>query len=91
MSFLKLCQLVNQSETEVFYQEDANGNILVNNPTFPISIDCEVIDWVSEEEFLKRGKIISFQARTVIIETQPENIRQSVYETLLTEFPALNI
>lgn len=91
MSYLKLCQLLNQSDTEIFYQEDCDGNILVNNPTFPISINCEVIDWVSEEEFKKRGKTISIQSRIVIIEEQPENIRQSVYETLLTEFPALVI
>jgi len=87
--YLKLCQLLNQSETEVFYQEDCDGNVLVNNPTYPLTLQCEVIEFVSEEAFKYRGKINSFTAVNVTLEVAPHNIRYAVYSLLKPDFPTL--
>jgi hypothetical protein len=89
MSYLKLCQLLNQSETEIFYQEDCDGNVLVNNPTYPMTLECEVIDFVSEDDFKARAKVNSFASVNVTLEEAPENIRDAVYAVLVVEYPAL--
>jgi hypothetical protein len=92
MSYLKLCQLISQSESEVFYQEDCDGNVLVNTvPAYPLTLNCEVIDFVSEDEFRIRGKIESFTAVDVTLEAYVagKTIRQAVYEQLLATHPTL--
>jgi len=88
--YLKLCQLLNQSETEVFYQEDCNGNVLVNNPTYPLELQCEVIEFVSEEAFHNRGKINFFEAVNVTLPEAPLNgIRRAVYDILKIDYPEM--
>lgn len=85
MSFIKLCQLSNDS-----YIEDCDKQILLAvNIQYPLRLDCEVIDWKSEDEFNKRGEINSFINEVVVIDEQPEEIREAVYQQLLIKYPEL--
>lgn len=99
MSYLKLCQLVNQGNPDenghaqtVFYQEDCEGNVLVNNASYPLVLQCEIIDWVSLDEYQKRGKTISFTAGEVTLSTKPKppkTIRQAVIDQLILTYPEI--
>ena len=100
MSYLKLCQLLCQGNPDehgipqtIYYLEDCDGNVLVNNPTFPITLECEVIDWVSQDEFNKRGQAISFNSVNVTLNNAPvgSSIRQAVFDDLVATYPALVI
>ncbi len=88
MSYLKLCQLSNDN-----YVQDCDGEIIIDNDIlYPITLSCEVINWVDEDEFLKRGQIISFQAVDVTIENESLlSIRQMVFNQLVVDYPLLNI
>lgn len=96
MSYLKLCQLVisNADASVDYYIEDADGVIILLIPPipYPFSINCEVIDWVSEDEFHKRGKINS---RTTEIVNFPDSnldntpVRQYCFSELVSKYPAL--
>jgi hypothetical protein len=85
MSFLKLCQLSNET-----YIENSEGEvILAISITFPLQLACEVIDWESEEEYTKRGKALSFISESITINQQPDSIREAVYQQLLLSYPNL--
>ena len=84
MSYLKLCQISNDN-----YIEDCNGEVLVNNISFPAILSCEVIDWESEEEYHKRGKILSFNAFEISVDEQPQELREVIYQNLLITNPEL--
>lgn len=85
MSYLKLCQLSNDN-----YIEDCNGQVaLMTEIVYPFKLSCEVIDWESEEEYNKRGKALSFTSIEVILEDLVEDIRQSIYNKLILQFPEL--
>jgi len=85
MSFLKLCQLSNDS-----YIEDCDKKIvLAISVQYPLELNCEVIDWEDENEFAKRGKVNSFTDEVVVIDEQPDEIREAVYQQLLVKYPNL--
>lgn len=85
MSYLKLCQLSTDT-----YIEDCNAQvILATSIVYPLTLSCEVIDWDSEDEFIKRGKADSFTSIEVILQEQPQEIREAVYQQLLLQFPEL--
>lgn len=97
MSFIKLGQIADvisaqpQDLIGSVYIEDENGVVVQSlNPTFPLVLTVEVIDWVDEFEQQKHGKINSFNAELVTLEVQPENIREAVYQQLLLLYPELN-
>lgn len=92
--YLKLCQLLNQSNTEVFYQEDCEGNVVVGEATFPVTLQCEIINFVSEDAFRTRGAITAFESVNVTLNSEvPEGttVRQAVYEKLKLTYPTLVI
>lgn len=85
MSFLKLCQLSNET-----YIENSEGEvILALSISYPLQLACEVIDWESQEEYARRGKALSFVSEVVTINQQPESIREAVYQQLLLLYPEL--
>ena len=85
MSFIKLCQLSNDS-----YIEDCDKQIvLAVSVQYPLELNCEVIDWEDANEFAKRGKVNSFTNEVVVINEQPEEIREAVYQQLLVKYPEL--
>ena len=85
MSYLKLCQISNDN-----YVETADGEVILDTiPNFPQDFQVEVIDWVSEDEFHNRGKIISFESENVGVQDDSKSIRESVYEILLVKYPNL--
>lgn len=95
MSYLKICQISN-FDVEVIknngnlYLEDIDGAVIINNPTYPLTLSCEVIEWVSEEQLVSRGEINSFVSEIVVLESAPENIREEVYQQLKVKYPNLN-
>lgn len=98
--FLKLCQILYQGAldaegrpTKVFYQEDADGNVIVNEPVFPITFECEVINFVSEDAFKTRGAITAFESVNVTLAAAPGTgtVRQAIYEILKPTYPTLVI
>lgn len=100
MSYLKLCQVSYQGNPDsnghpqiVYYEEDCNGNVLVNNPTYPLTISCEVIDWGSSDNFSTRGAITSFAAVPITLSAAPGSgtIRQAIFNQLVGTYPTLVI
>lgn len=98
MSYLKLCQLVISNNDIInpvdYYIEDADGNVVLLIPPipYPFSVNCEVIDWVSEDEFHKRGKINS--RITEIVDSPTPNIdttyiREYCFSQLVSKYPTL--
>ena len=90
MSYLKLCQISNNSIEVASYIEDAHGNVVVNNPNYPLELVCEVIDWIDEDAFQNQGKANSFTSEIVVLESAPENMREAVYQQLKVKYPNLN-
>lgn len=89
---IKIGQILNQSEVELFYLEDADKKVIVNNiSAFPATLQVEVIDWISEEEFMKRGKVNAFHAESVILSEPVPNIREFVLQQLIVKYPELVI
>ncbi len=89
MSYLKLCQISND-----LYIEDCNGVVILENEIdYPLDLQCEIIDWVNEDEFLKRGKTISFQSVNISIDLSESllSIREAVFNQLVIDYPLLNI
>lgn len=101
MSYLKLCQILNQGNPDergraktVFYQEDSDGNVLTKNPSYPLTLSCEVIDWESLYEYKKRGKAISFTSVEITLTSKPKSpksIRQAVIDQLILTYPEIII
>ena len=101
MSYLKLCQIVSQGNpdssghpTSIFYQENCNGEVLVNtSPAFPITYQCEVINWDSQDSFNVHGPIITFESVPVTINNAPitGTIRQAIFAQLQATYPSLVI
>lgn len=98
MSYLKLCQLVAQGElneqdipTVIYYQEDSEGNVLVNSVSYPLSIECEVIEYGSEEDYNQRKDSIAFTSETIVLAEAPvgQSIREEIFEQLQIIYPAL--
>jgi len=97
--YIKICQILNQGNPDangkpqsIYYQEDANGNLLIGNiQGYPLVLEVEVIDWVSENDFTNRGKINAFHPEIVTINSPVANIRQEVYNQLISKYPNLVI
>ena len=89
MTYLKMCQIVNQSKTEVFYLETADGVVEYTCTPFPTEYDVEVIEFASKEAFEKREACINFYAEHVVLPQIPTHVRDEVYAQLLTKYPAL--
>ena len=85
MNFVKLCQISNDS-----YIETADREIVLNQiSSYPQKFSVEVIDWISEEEFIRRGKINSFNSEGVTIIGYPPNIRDFIFNVLVDKYPNL--
>lgn len=92
MSYLKLCQIQHQSETEIYYQEDCMGQVLVSSSlSYPVTFVCEVINFESPSEFSKRGKASFANIVEVVVSTSPDNIRNEVFSKLALDYPELVI
>jgi hypothetical protein len=103
MTYQKLCQLYADDSTGtngqgqetftgspvIYYLEDCNGNILVNNiPSFPINVKCEIITWATQSGFTQRSASTAFTTATVSVTASP--IRSNVFAQLTAIYPGLN-
>lgn len=84
MTILKLGQIHNNS-----YLEDLEGNVLLNTPSFPLYLYCELLTYLTLEDFPDRTKVVSLSQELIKVEGQPENIREAVYQQLLLSYPEL--
>lgn len=100
MSYVKLCGILYQNNPDsngnaqtIIYQEDCNGNVIVNNISYPITFECEVIDWESVDEFNVRGPRVSFVSASATLSSAPGSgsVRQAVFSQLVGSYPTLVI
>lgn len=92
MSYVKLCQISNQTINQVFYLEDCTGKILINLASYDVPFQCEIIDFGTEENYNIKGPCLSFTSVTVTLSTAPiESIRKSIFTQLQASYPALVI
>lgn len=92
MSYVKLCQIVKQTENNVSYLETDKGVVLVNNPkAFPFTVEVEVIVWPNVNEYNKAGKADAVNFETVTVPDNSVSIRQSVFSQLTGKYPNLVI
>ena len=96
MSYIKLGQIADvilaqpQNIAGSVYIEDENGIVVQSiNPTFPLNVTVEVIDWVDQSEQQKHGKVNAFHVEAVTIPDQSVSIRQSVLNQLVSKYPSL--
>jgi hypothetical protein len=74
------------------YLETANGDVVVNEiVTYPCIVKCEVIDWISENDYINRKEINNFYSEEVILNNSVPNIRSYIHEILLEKYPTLEI
>lgn len=92
MTYLKLCQILCQSDTEIFYQENADKQVLVEKIiAFPCEFICEIIEWPSEQDFINRVNPVSFKEEKVTLENYGSDIRMHVYFKLNELYPTLQM
>jgi hypothetical protein len=89
MGYLKLCQIyVSGENNNIPYIEDCEGEVLIlQSFTYPGTFFCEVIDWVSEDQYRKRGEVISASTQEVILNEDPGDIRNAIYLELKKVYP----
>lgn len=96
MSYLKLCQIINQSPSEIFYQEDSYGAVIVDKiQSYPVTFEIEVIDWVDEEQYIINGNINNFYIESVVLNIptnlESSSIRKFIFNELVNKYPNLII
>lgn len=92
MSYIKLCQISNQTPDATLYLEDCTGRVIIDNVAYSAPFQCEIIDFGSEDNYNKRGFVTSFTSVEVTLVTLPvESIRKSIFAQLQATYPTLVI
>jgi len=91
MSYLKLCQISNDSLISTIYLEDCDSNVIINQPIYPLTLNCEIIEWVDENAFLIKGESISRNSAKITLAIAPSSIRQTIFNQLQATYSTLVI
>jgi hypothetical protein len=91
MSHLILGQITDKETLGLKYLESISGEVIVHQTNLPETFLVEILDFESEEECKKRGKLLSLTQEEVMLDVNlgAEPYRTRILSALSEKYPTL--